>query len=193
MSHDVSVSSFAHDMTVRLSCRAGDYLVWFAWSNVVGDDGGPVVRDMWELGDGDYVAITNRIEDWPPWFELHWTEARNTLALRMVAKLNEGYQPGEVVDGPNLWRIRAGDRLAWVGPSRPGRVSHDGILQILHFDECALAAGVTTRTLGLKDFIGFGSLTTAENPTGIAWCRAATKQIRVMGIPRRIGVDWGLG
>jgi hypothetical protein len=148
---------------------------------------------MWELRDGDYVTITSRIQDLPPWFELHLTEAHGVIALQMIAKLNEGYQPGEVMDGPNLWRIPAGDRLAWVGLSRPGRTSDEGILRILDFDEPALAAGETTRAVNLKGFVEFGSLTTRENPAGIAMCRAATKRVRAMGAPRRVGVHWGLG
>jgi hypothetical protein len=32
----------------------------------------------------------------------------------MQAKLQGGYQPNEPIDGPNLWRVRTGDRVVWI-------------------------------------------------------------------------------
>src|SRR5207245_1747390 len=92
------------------------------------------VSDLWELKNGDFVTITNRIEDVPPWFELHPLEAAGRLAYWMMEKLNSGYKPSEPCDGPNLWRIFAGDRLLWIGPSRSTQVAVDGVLGLIEFE-----------------------------------------------------------
>lgn len=74
------------------------------------------VRDVWQMKDGDYLTITNRWQDLPPWFDLHPLECSGALCDWMQKKLREGYEPEEPVEGPNIWRLSAGDRLAWVGP-----------------------------------------------------------------------------
>ena len=52
------------------------------------------VIDLWELGEGNSVTITNRPEDLPEWFELHPTETSGSLVYKMLRRINEGYQPG---------------------------------------------------------------------------------------------------
>jgi hypothetical protein len=84
------------------------------------------------MSDGYHVTITNRREDLPAWFGLHPTEVCNRRALKMAARIEAGDQyPEKPLDGPNLWRLKSGDRLAWIGAERPERRSVDGILAIV--------------------------------------------------------------
>ncbi len=118
--------------------------------------------------DGYHVTITNRPEDFPVSFELHPTEVCNSLVSMMAARIEAGEYPEAPLEGPNLWRLKTGDRLAWVGAERPERQSVSGILAIVECRECALVVGDGDRG-GLDDFIGFGTPTRPDmNPEDAA-------------------------
>ncbi len=185
--------AFGRDTTVRWPCRRGDFVLWL-------QPGSPLGRpsldmpDFWEMRDGDFITITNRGSDLPSWFEVHPSEVRDALAHAVMDKLNAGWQPpDEPMDGPHLWRLRAGDRVVWVGDSRPGQEAANGILAILDFRECAIAIGETNRT-GLLDFIGFGSLSTPElSPQGVRRCQVGVEAARSLGAPRNWSPEWSIG
>src|SRR5579859_4346987 len=108
------VITFGHDTTMHWPCRRGDFLLWLESPGLFAKE--PSMADFWEMRDGDFVTITNRADDLPTWFELHPSEAQGDLVQVLMAKLNAGWQPpDEPMDGSNLWRLKAGDRLAWVG------------------------------------------------------------------------------
>lgn len=145
------------------------------------------------MRDGEQVTITNRPKDFPVWFELHPTEVCDSLALEMAARIKEGRYPNEPLDGPNLWRLKSGDRVAWVGPERPDRPSVDGILAIVDCRECALAVGEGEYS-SLEDFVGFGALTRSEaRPEDIARCHASVNFVKQLGLPRTWASEWNLG
>ena len=111
----------------------------------------------------------------------------------MMAKMEKGYKPGERIDGPNLWHLKSGDRVAWVGAERPERPSVNGILSILAFDECALAVGEGNWG-SIEEFVGFGAPTTPGlKPEDAARCHAAVKVVKQLGVPRTWGPEWRLG
>jgi hypothetical protein len=155
-------------------------------------EAGLSIVDLWELRDGDSVTITNRLEDLPTWFELHPTETQGTFAYQMLRKLQEGHQPGDVMDGPNLWRLRAGDRVVWMGESRPGQQAVAHILAILDLRECALAIGEAPRGT-LSEAIAFGALKADPGPADVVLGRAAVAAVRQLGVPRALATQWALG
>lgn len=158
------ISVFGTDTTLRWSCRAGDFLIWFRWKNILADpEHGVTIPDMWEMRTGDFATITNRAADLPSWFELHPTEVCNSLVPPMMEKLKRGWKPGDIVDGPNLWRLRAGDRMAWVGDPRRSMCNHGHVLAVVDFQESALVVGETNRTMTMEDAVLFGSLTVQQN------------------------------
>ncbi len=134
--------SFRSDSTIRWSCREGDYILWVRYEGLFAPQesqfGAP---DFWEMKDGDWVTITNRVQDLPSWFELHPLEAAGSLVYWMMKKVNDGYQPCEPCDGPNVWKVFAGDRLVWVGPTRAGLAAEEGVLGLISFEENALVTG----------------------------------------------------
>ncbi len=145
------------------------------------------------MRDGYRVTVTNRPEDFPAWFELHPTEVCNTLVWKMEARIKEGRFPKEPLDGPNLWRLRSGDRVAWVGADRPGRPSVDGILAILDCHDCALGIGEGEFSRP-EEFVGFGSPTTTEmKPEDVARCQTAVNIVEHLEIPLTWASKWRLG
>jgi hypothetical protein len=190
---EVEIIRFTQDMTVRWSCRQGDFLLWMRYPNILSGRESIKIRDLWEMQDGSHVTITNRPEDLPPWFELHPTEVCNRLAYKMMAEMEKGYEPHEPVDGPNLWRLKSGDRVAWVGADRPERRSAQGILAILDCGECALAVG-SANWDSVREFAGFGAPTTPEmKPEDVTRCRAAVEVAKQLGLPRTWEPEWQLG
>jgi hypothetical protein len=95
------------------------------------------------------------------------------------------------MEGPNLWRVFAGDRLAWVGPRRPGVDLADGVLAVVEFRENALVWGEPL------DFLsGFGGFATGEPPAEAAkLCNAGWEAMRQAGVPRVAAADsqWCIG
>lgn len=194
MSLDVPILPLKKDSTIRWSCRPGDFILWFRAKGIFADpEHAGTVLDIWEMRDGDFVTITNRAEDLPEGFVLHPSEVCNRLAHEMVKRLNNGYQPGEIMEGSNLWRPKGGDRLVWVGPSRPGTESTGGVLSVLDFRECALAVGESNR-IGIQDLFAFGSLSESHrSPEAIRMCQTAVEIVRKMGMPRTFALEWRLG
>lgn len=187
------IISFRRDMTLRWPCRRGDFFLWFRYRNIFSGVEAIECHDMWEMHDGYHVTITNRLEDLPLWFSLHPTEVCDSFVYKMMARVEKGDYPSEPMDGPNLWRLKSGDRLAWVGPERPERRSVNGVLAILDCHDCALVVGEGDRG-GLEAFIGFGDLTTPNmKPEDAVHCQAAVKVVKQLGLPRSWGPDWMLG
>lgn len=187
------IISFARDMTLRWPCRGGDFILWMGYPNIFSGPESIRIHDLWQMRDGDHVTITNRLQDFPVWFELHPTEVCDTLALKMMAKLEKGHKPGEPVEGPNLWRLKSGDRVAWVGAERPERPSVNGILAILTCDECALAVGEGNWGT-IEEFVGFGAPKTSDmDPEDAARCRAAVEAVKELGLSNVWGPEWHLG
>jgi hypothetical protein len=88
---------------------------------------------------------TNRLEALPRWFRPHPAEICDSFVHKMMAKIENRDYPNEPMCGPNLWRRKSGDRLAWVGEDRPERRSRNGILAILDCQYAVLAVGKEDR------------------------------------------------
>lgn len=188
-----TVQTIGRDTTIRLSCRAKDWLLWMRCRNLFGGHhGDPNVVDFWRLKAGDFVTITNRWDDLPTWFELHPTEACNRLIPPMQAKLKSGWKPDDICTAPNLWRVQAGDRLAWAR-SPETRNRQTGFLDVFEFHANALAYADSSRT----DFNAFDCCdigNAGQEPEAVQACQAAIAFVRQMGIPRTFSAgEWGLG
>ena len=180
-------------MTLRWSCRCGDFIFWFSWKNLFADpEHGLAINDVWEMRDGDFVSITNRIEDIPEWFHLHPTEVCNSLANRMLEKLQKGYKPEDPLDGPNIWRPKSGDRMAWVGKPRSGIPAKGPVLSIIDFMDCALVLGENNQNPSFEEFIAFGSLSKSQpTPEEVAMSQEAVRLVNRVGHPRNILLSRG--
>jgi len=180
------------DTTLRWSCRRGDYVLWLQFTDPIAEQSLGMV-DLWEMRDGDFVTITNRpmtcllrLNCIQPKFEMPWPTGWQLSSRKATSLLIEP------ADGPNIWRLKSGDRMAWVGNSRPGQAV-DGILAILDCRECCLAFGETNRG-GIEDFMAFGSPSKPEaSPEDTVRCQIAVKAVRQLGIPRTWAPVWGLG
>ena len=185
------IIKFRSDMTLRWPCRAGDFLLWFGHTNMFAGPEAIKCYDLWEMRDGYHVTITNRLADLPPWFRLHPTEVCGGLVYKLLPKVEKGDYPSAPMEGPNLWRLKSGDRVAWVGADRPDRRSVNGILAILDSQVSALAVGEAYWE-SVESFAGFGAPTTEEmKPEGVARCQAALGAVKKLGLAR--GGGEGLG
>ncbi len=93
----ILVLEFRSDTTFALPCQHHDLLMLTRHPSFLHDE--PHVLDLWHLRDGDRVTFTNRISDLPPWFELHPTEVSGALAFEYLRKLENGWKPGQVMQG----------------------------------------------------------------------------------------------
>lgn len=182
-------------MTLRWACRAGDYLIWAKFQGIFSS---PVkayeVADIWELRDGNFVTITNRQLDLPDWFDLHPLEVSGHLVRWMMNRVEEGYAPQEQIEGPNLWRLFVGDRIVWVGPSRGGVQSENGVLELVDFKENALVYGEPFDLSGEVPWFG-GFEKSEQSSEGKKFCRAGWDALNRLGIPRTEAADhqWHIG
>ena len=181
------------DFTVRWSFREGDFLIWIAAPSVLGGQSDLDIADFWELREGDFATITNRPTDLPSWFELHPTEVTDSLARQMMARLRAGYVPGDPVDGPNIWRVRAGARLVWVGERRLSTGAARGVLGLLDCRDSVLVIG-EGRSAGLDEWMSFGSLQTDQlTEAQTILLREGINAARALGTPRVVATKWALG
>lgn len=182
---------FKNDTTMRFSFRTDDMLIWFRFTNIFSTESLAIV-DAWKLKDGDYAILTNRWNDIPSWFELHYTEVRHMFSYKLMEKIDSGYEPGEKITGPNIWRINAGDTIAWLGTKRPDIKGEDGVLSIVKFKSNSLLIGESTSLNsidGLLDYGGFREYTDEE----VKKVRNILERIKQEGIPRNYSTEWSLG
>lgn len=184
---------FDGDMTLRLSCREGDFLMWCSYTIF---SNRYIIKDFWQLRDGDFVTITNKQVDLPPWFELHPTETTRALIPWMREKLNSGYEPLDPVEVPNLWRALDGDRLIWVGKKRQGIPSDNGLFSILTFRENAAIIGQSSKEGEydlFSDFGGFGRKSLSKENEAL--CKRGWEAMLKLGMPRSAAADgqWAIG
>lgn len=182
-----SLSVFKKDQTERLACRSGDLLIWSRIERLLSIEF--KIVDLWTFRDGDHVSFTNRIGDLPAWFDLHPLEAAGSNAFAMMRRLAEGWEPGDPCDGPNIWRIRAGDRVFWLGNDRPGLTGEGGILLALDFWENALGVAQSDRDNDPTHFSEVAPSTVS--PETVA---RALNISRSLGEPRVVAEGkWALG
>jgi hypothetical protein len=185
------VRRFGDDLTIRWSCRAGEIVFWVGTDSFLTSDQESAwrIRDSWHMRDGDFVTITNRWSDLPTWFELYPSEASGSIVYKMMDKLRAGHQPKEPMHAPNIWRVKAGDRLVWVSLERPS----EPLREILFFDACALAGG-ENRTLEFDWPMHFGEPDEKDlSPAAAAAMRAGFKAAVGLGVPRVFAEEWSLG
>lgn len=185
---------FKEDSTLYLPLRKNDFLLYCYYRGEQAEpDKAYYIADIWELQDGDRVTISNRPCDFPRWFEVHPTEVCGDLVYEIMAQLDGGYQPEDIMEGPNIWRARAGDRLIWVGASRTGYRSDSGMLHIIDFNSCAIVLGEPTNPKQKKAY-EFGLLTKDWNKDQkIVKLRSAFGELMAMGIPKIYNPEWMLG
>jgi hypothetical protein len=149
--------------------------------------------DCWFLREGSSVLITSRSIDLPAWIELHPTETAGVLSFQTMKRLDEGWVPSEPVDAPNIWRIRAGDRVVFAGQSRPGVTAHArGLIEILDFTENGMIVG-ETQSSSLEDHTSFGQPQHGDaSGDQVRTARAAVDAVRRLGIPSTISLEWHL-
>jgi hypothetical protein len=174
------------DFTARWPCKRGDYLLWFRRDPLAGLAADPQILDVWAMPDGASVVMTNRWQDFPPWFDLHPTEVATGLFGWMKKRIEARDYPEEPIDGPNIWRVKGGDRIVWVGPSRVDQPSVDVVLGIL---DCRAAVAVLgDHPDGSLAFMEFKS-----SQSGIAMGSAALRAERSLGMPSVFDTEWRLG
>jgi len=183
--------SFERDTTVRWACRSGDYVLWTSFQGLLSTPGDQYnIADAWALRDGNFVTITNRWPDFPNGFDLHPSEVCGRLVEWMMRRLDEGYEPDAPIDGPNLWRVRAGDRVVWVGDPRGG-VDGDGpVIDLVTFNVDALVYGEPL------DFPrGFGWFEGKDESQDSKRLAEGWNAIRSLGTPHTVAADsqWALG
>jgi hypothetical protein len=87
------------------------------------------------------VTITNRWQDFPPWFDLHPLEVSGQFIPWMKQRMEACDYPEEPIDGPNIWRVKGGDRVVWVGLPRSEQTSVDGVLGIVDCPAAVVVLG----------------------------------------------------
>lgn len=188
--HALTKRKVHSDETMRLAVRNGDYFLWVTTDSPFNANSESAwnICDFWQLRDGDFVTLTNRWVDLPVWFELHPLEVAGRAVSEMTEKLEQGFQPSEPIDGPNIWRVRAGDRLVWVTVSRFG----SGVREIFDFSSCVLVLGETNRELELGTC--FGEPDDADPPPEVASViRKGFEAAARLGTPRTFSSEWKFG
>lgn len=187
----LSPRTFSDDETVRWSCRAGEFVLWVTAKSFLASDcpSGWTIRDFWQMRDGDFVTFTNRRADLPVWFELYPTETSGRAGSEMMKRLNADYRPKEPMDAPNIWRVKAGDRLVWVRTSD----SRQPVREILNFLSCALVVGESS-TPSSDTPVLFGAPEGNEFPPADAVAvRAGFEAAAALGMPREFAPEWKFG
>jgi hypothetical protein len=182
---------FCGDETIRWSCRRGEYVLWVGVDSLFTADlpSSWKIRDFWQMRDGDFITITNRWPDLPAWFRLHPSEVAGAATFEMQRRMSAGEQPAaETMDCANIWRVKAGDRLAWVSAEDARQIK-----DLVDFHESALALGENA-SLSFESFAFFGAPEGKKlPPPDAAAMRAGFDAAVALGVPDDFAVEWRFG
>ena len=185
------IREFVDNNTVRWSGRVRQYIVWVEMKSfpIANKPEGWGIRNIWQLSDGDYVTITDRLEDVPTWFSVYPSEVKGyTTVTQIMERLASGYNPEGPVYGENVWRVVSGDRLVWIDED-----AVNPIVEILDMGNCALVTGENVSS-SWESLTSFGSLKDDSLPIpALKACRAGVQAAIRLGMPRESMQDWKFG
>jgi hypothetical protein len=184
------------NFTARWTCQRGDYLLWLSRGNPLQRREEPLVADVWSICDEALVTITNRWQDFPPWFDLHPLEVSGQFIPWMKQRMEARDYPEEPIDGPNIWRVKGGDRVVWVGLPRSEQTSVDGVLGIVDCRAAVVVLGeiaMSARRQGAILDELFPFMHFEQSPQAMALCTAGLKAEQSLGLPPVYDSEWRLG
>ncbi len=135
--------------------------------------GKPEIPDFWEMADHGEMLFTIRADEVPP-----------GVSPRMPSENDP------VGDPPNVWRVRAGDRIVIIG-ERPG-LAEGMFYGLLDFQKCALAHwryGEDDLPLPMD---AMRDTAPSGDPAKVEWMRLAASKVAAMGVPNVFSEDWKL-
>lgn len=178
--------TFGRDTTLHWRCSEGEHVLWVRPQHPLTMEPLQIV-DFWELREGDAILLSNRVEDIEPVFPLHPLEVCNAAARWMQRRLAEAYEPADIIDYPNAWRVPGGDSLLRI-PMDGG----EGSSTVVRCDESLLVLG-TPRDETLHGLMTFGE-SALETPSPTV-ARAIRRGVAlVAGSPvQTLAFDWQIG
>jgi hypothetical protein len=188
---ELSMKWFIHRFTgsesIDMNLFPGDLLLHFRTPLLAGDR--PAVLDLWQMQQTGKLWVTSKPADLPPGFELRFDEVCNALAHQMLA---EGtLSRGEKTEAPNIWRVRAGDRLATIGQRS---TAEGGVLYgLFQFDTAALVYWL--RQNGEMPLMeeAMTAAPSEDDTMRLEWARRAFPKVAKMGAPKVMDTEWRLG
>lgn len=177
---------FDRNQTVRWQPQNGELVIWFRSRDIRRLSEWEIV-DLWALEHDDTLTITNSRNELPSWIMRHPSAIYGQANSELT---DQSIESAEVLDGPNIWKILLGDRLARISVSHQGQQSVHDVLCLVDFTKSALAIGES----GCQNRVmNFGALTNPDNPEAVAGGRYAADLIDQMGPPRVVAEHWSIG
>lgn len=189
------VIRFRGNTTLSWPMRDGDSLIWFRARGASNTPDSMMIEQRWNFRDGDAVILTNRVVDIPVWFELHPDDVCNAQCFAAESRLTGKVYLFTAPDtGQHIWRIPAGNRLAWIGDPREGLEGKDGVLAVLDCEASVLVLGQPA-TQSEESFKRFGISENTKTPKLDDAARhvLAREAVYNLGVSRTMGMYWRLG
>jgi hypothetical protein len=183
------VTSFDGSESGDLKLFPGDLLLHFRTALL--GDGKPEILDLWQMKEEGQLWFATKEKEMPPGFELHPTEVCGALLISMRQKLNSGWKPGDIVWAPNIWCVRAGDRMALVG-ERPWV---EGVTMYGIFDFKTSALAYWLRADGEMPLMeeALAAAPSDGDAKSLEWAQRAYSKVAAMGIPGFVDENWSVG
>lgn len=165
----------------------GDLVMHFPTDAIAGPSVHPV--DFWLFDRPVEFAIISKLSELPAWFILHPTERMGELAQAMTGELRKGISFPDPFYAPNVWRVKAGDRIAffcqrpWTTPAENGWIIDIGENALVYWQ---LPGG------GIPNTLEASGASPTDDEKLERWIQVASAKIASMGLPRSCALDWGI-
>lgn len=167
----------------------GDFVMHFPIGHLAGPSARPT--DFWLFGQLVEFGIVSKFSELPAWFTLHPSEMQYEVAEAMIPKLQGKASLPDPVYLPNLWRAKAGDRIAYFFERPWTNPSENGIVIDIAEDALVFWRLQDGRCPNLLDASGESP---AENDEKLKrWMVAASNKVVALGLPRACSLQWGIG
>lgn len=167
----------------------GDFVMHFPTDPLAGPSAKP--SDFWLFGQPADFGIVSKFSELPAWFTLHPSEMQDQVAESVIPKLQGKALFPDPFYLPNLWRAKAGDRIAyfferpWTNPSENGFV--------IDIAEDALVFWQLPDG-SCPDLLDAPGESPSENDEKLKrWMVEASTKVVALGLPRACSLQWGIG
>lgn len=167
----------------------GDFIMHFPTDLLAEPSGIP--SDFWLFGQPAEFGIVSKFSELPAWFTLHPSEMQDQIAEAMIPKLQGKAPFPDPIYLSNLWRAKAGDRIAyfferpWTNPAENGFIIELAEDALVYWQ---LPGG------SCPDLLDAPGESPSENDEKLKrWMVDAATKVVAMGLPRACSLQWGLG
>lgn len=180
------ITTLKGTMTLRWEDLEHTLVLWFSQKSPIRNWSREnlAINDFWIMAQYESIFATCDRKEVPSWFKLHGTDLTHFSLAAALRSAQSGMLDTQPTGGPDVWRVRAGDRIAVI------HLFEDWV-EVVMVDRNALFIAETTDPLNFAIKQG-QRMSLLEKSHHVETVRAAVDSVLATGRPRIFSESWSL-